>query len=158
MPWMKEAVDLFRGAVPLGVRNKRQLLRLISHVDRRLPISLPWCGLFVGHCLEAALSEPDLPRRHLRGRSWRDWGEAVPPQLGAIMVLWHLHPVSPFGHVAFYMAEDDDGFHLLGANQHDRITVQRYPRERLLAARWPAGLPCPEVTRRAAPSQAAPFT
>ena len=158
MPWMVEALHLLNGADGENATDKRRLLRLIERVDSTISLGPPWCGLFVGHCLQTAIPDcEDLPRLHMRGRSWLDWGEPAEPQLGAIVVMWHLHRRSPFGHVAFYWAEDDDSYHLLGGNQRDRIIVQRYNKDRLLGARWPKGFPQPRLTRREPAGAAAPF-
>ena len=157
MPWMHEALYLLEGRSRIGLTSERQLLQLLSWVDQRMPLGVPWCGLFVGHCLRMAMPNCPLPRFHMRGRPWLDWGEPAQPQLGAVMVFWHYHPKTPFGHVAFYWSEDAESYHVLGGNQRDRITIQRYPRERHLGTRWPTGLAQPRISRREPPEAALPF-
>ena len=135
----------------------RDGVRRVGWLDRHVPLSIPWCGVFVAHCLRSALPDVPLPPRHARARPWEDWGQPVEPQVGAVVVFWHYHRRLPFGHVAFYRAEDDAAFHVLGGNQKDRILVQRYPKVRLVACRWPAGVDPPGAIRRAAPGEAVPF-
>ncbi len=132
-------------------------VRAVGWLDRHSPISVPWCGIFVAHCLRTALPDVPLPPMYARARPWKSWGEPAEPQVGAVLVFWHYHQKSPFGHVAFYRAEDDAAFHVLGGNQKDRILVQRYPKVRLVACRWPAGVERSGMTRRASPSEAEPF-
>jgi uncharacterized protein (TIGR02594 family) len=141
-PWLAEAERLLRRQTPRGL-SRADRLRWIGWIDRRLPVSLPWCGLFVAHCLRTALPGIEMPRPRFRARPWEAWGEHCAPQIGAVMVFWHYHRRAPFGHVGFYWAEDRDSFHILGGNQRNRVTVEAWPKSRLTACRWPAGQPRP---------------
>ena len=140
-----------------GVGGRRELLHALGRMNRRAPWTVPWCGLFVAHCLRTAMPEVALPALPLRARPWKRWGAPAEPQLGALMLFWHYHPASPFGHVAFYWAEDGDAFHVLGGNQGHRVCVQRYPKARFVAARWPEGVSQPRTRRAAPPEAARPF-
>jgi hypothetical protein len=155
LPWLHEAWEVMHGRGTPCL--SRDLTRRLGRLDRALPVSLPWCGAFVGHCVKAAAPHLQLPWMHPRARPWLGWGEAAPPQLGALLVFWHWRRRGPLGHVAFYWAEDDEGFHVIGGNQRDRILVQRYPKYRLLGSRWIPGHAAPGATRRAAPEAAVPF-
>jgi uncharacterized protein (TIGR02594 family) len=101
---------------------------------------IPWCGLFVGHCLQVAgLAGPKNP---LSALAWADWGQPLAPEalcVGAVLVFKR----AGGGHVGFYMGEDPDrqALHVLGGNQADQVSVTRIRRDRLFAARWPDGLP-----------------
>jgi uncharacterized protein (TIGR02594 family) len=99
---------------------------------------IPWCGLFVAHCVRTGLPEADLPANILGARQWASFGETAKPQLGAVMVFWRGSPGGWQGHVGFYWAEDDTAFHILGGNQSNAVTVTRIERRRLLGARWPS--------------------
>ena len=143
-------------ADPAHLEGRRELLHRLGRMNRRAPWTVPWCGLFVAHCLRAAMPEAPLPALPLRARPWKRWGEPASPQLGALMLFWHYHPASPFGHVAFYWAEDEGAYHVLGGNQGHRVCVRRYPKARFVTARWPEGVPQPGLRRRAPPA-AAPF-
>jgi uncharacterized protein (TIGR02594 family) len=156
LPWLAEARRVMVEDGP-GLREEGERLHLLGRLNRRTPWTLPWCGLFVAHCLRTALPELEPPRWHARARPWRRWGEETTPRLGAVMLFWHYHPALPFGHVAFYWAEDRDAFHVLGGNQRHRVCVQRYPKSRLVAARWPHGVPRAGARRREPPEAALPF-
>ena len=100
---------------------------------------IPWCGLFVGHCLQSAGIEG--PKNPLSALAWADWGQALALDhlcVGAVLVFKR----TGGGHVGFYVGEDPDGqaLHVLGGNQADQVSVTRIQRARLFAARWPAGL------------------
>lgn len=157
MPWLVEARRLLVTRGPVGLGSARRTLRLLAALDSRLPLGLPWCGLFAGHCFRTACPGITLPRFHARARPWLRWGAPAEPQVGALLVLWHYWRGGPFGHVGFYWAEDEDAFHVLGGNQRDRITIQRYPKDRLLAIRWPEGVPRPGRRRYGSPDAAEPF-
>jgi len=108
---------------------------------------VPWCGLFVAHCLrDAGFRGPPNP---LAALAWADWGRALSePADGAVLVF--RRPGG--GHVGFCVGADPDGgaLHVLGGNQSDAVSVVRIARERLVAMRWPEGAtaPRPGTTRR----------
>ena len=101
--------------------------------------AIPWCGLFVGHCLlNAGISGPKNP---LSALAWADWGDEVPfseREAGCVLVFTR----QGGGHVGFYAGEDADGSALdvLGGNQSDAVSISRIATDRLHAVRWPAGL------------------
>jgi uncharacterized protein (TIGR02594 family) len=159
-PWLSEARHLQQVGAEAEEPHpspERRIFRAIYLLNRVTPIRLPWCGLFVAHCLRRGQPGFAPPRRHARARPWLDWGEDCAPQLGAVMVFWHYHRRGPFGHVAFYVAEDDDAFHVLGGNQMNRICVMRYPKTRLLGCRWPEGTRQTGHRLTAPPEHARPF-
>mgnify|MGYP006272910469 CR=1 FL=1 len=100
---------------------------------------IPWCGLFVGHCLHVAgIVGPANP---LAALAWAQWGQELALAqlcLGAVTVFKR----QGGGHVGFYMGEDLDGqaLHILGGNQSDQVSITRIRRDRLFAARWPLGV------------------
>jgi uncharacterized protein (TIGR02594 family) len=100
--------------------------------------SVPWCGLFVAHCMaEAGLAPAPIA---VRAKSWATWGanlrfDRLAP--GAVLVFSR----DGGGHVGFYVGEDDHAFHVIGGNQGDCVTITRIGRERCIAARWPRGEP-----------------
>jgi uncharacterized protein (TIGR02594 family) len=111
---------------------------------------IPWCGLFVAHCIGSQLPEEKLPTNPLGARNWAKLGDAASPQLGAVMVFWRQSRNGGLGHVGFYWAEDDNAYHILGGNQSNAVTIARLAKDRLLEARWPDTAPRPTgITRRA---------
>ncbi len=107
--------------------------------------SVPWCGLFVAHCIGSQLTRETLPPSPLWARGWREFGNSLEvPQPGAVMVFWRGRKDGPNGHVGFYAGEeeDDDGaYHILGGNQSDKVCVTRVPKSKFLGARWPSTVP-----------------
>ena len=141
-------------AGPGELSGRQELLHRLGRFNRRVPWTVPWCGLFVAHCLRVAMPRIEIPRLPMRARPWRRWGVETRPQLGALMLFWHYDPRLPFGHVAFYWAEDRDAYHVLGGNQGHRVCVQRYPKDRFVTARWPEGVAQPGMRRLASPDVA----
>jgi uncharacterized protein (TIGR02594 family) len=103
--------------------------------------SVPWCGLFVAHCVTAAGLKP--PPIAIRAKAWGGFGTALSttatrPPLGAVAVFSR----EGGGHVGFVVGVHQGGdLSILGGNQKDEVNVRRFPRIRLSALRWPAGVP-----------------
>lgn len=98
----------------------------------------PWCAAFVGGVLEEAGFRSS---RSAASRSYLSWGVGLKtPSRGAILVF---ERGPKFGHVGFYVGEDDIAYHVLGGNQSDAVNVTRIAKRRLLSIRWPAGHPLP---------------
>ncbi len=145
MPWMEEALRLLGTSEKSGPGSNQTImewadrLRLSHYTDD----DIPWCGLFVGHCVGSQLPSEPLPQNVLLARNWRSFGQATGPGLGAVMVFWRGSPNGTSGHVGFYWAEDNSSYHILGGNQSDAVTITRVGRDRLLGARWPGGVSAP---------------
>jgi len=157
MPWLLEAQRC------IGINENRGPASnpLIMGWGKRLKISyandeVPWCGLFVAHCIGSQLPAERLPINPLGARNWGRLGvECKVPQPGAVMVFWRKSTTSGFGHVAFYIGEDNNSYHVLGGNQSDTVSVTRMPRMRFITARWPTTAPAPAGgPRRLAPNGA----
>lgn len=100
--------------------------------------SVPWCGVFVGACLDEA--NLDSPLFAVRAKRWATWGVNLrPDRLAPGAVLVFERPGG--GHVGFYVGEDAEAYHVLGGNQGDSVTVARIEKTRCVAQRWPAGQP-----------------
>jgi uncharacterized protein (TIGR02594 family) len=118
------------------------------HADAGLgdqPDETPWCGAFVRHvCWLLSLFVPEKPAR---ARSWLGVGRPV--SLGEACCGWDLVILSRGsyapgpdvldapGHVGFFILAEGsgDGIYVLGGNQSDAVTVQRYPAARVLGVR-----------------------
>lgn len=97
--------------------------------------AVPWCGLFMATvALRAGKSLPGSP---LWAKSWATFGRPLTPietqGLGDVLVFQR----DGGGHVALYIGEDAEAFHVLGGNQSDRVSITRIARDRLYAARRP---------------------
>lgn len=151
MPWLVEA-DRLRGTREIaGARHNPVIMDWAE--DLGIPYSadeVPWCGLFVAHCIGSTLPDESMPTNVLGARNWGTFGKPVKPQLGAVMVFWRGSRTGWTGHVAFYWAEDEEAFHVLGGNQSNSVNVTRIGKDRFLDARWPLTVPNPAgIIRRA---------
>ncbi|QBM77274.1 TIGR02594 family protein [Sphingomonas sp. AAP5] len=139
IPWLAEAHRLLGLKEDTGAGSNQQILQWardlhIAYDDD----DVPWCGLFVGHCVASQLPREPLVRNPLGARSYETFGKKVAPQPGAIMVFWRESEDSGKGHVGFYVGEDQVGdFLILGGNQGNAVSIIGKPRARFLAARWP---------------------
>ena len=143
-PWYAEAIRLIGTREVPGPGSNPVILAMAETLDIDYrDDDIPWCGLFVGHCIGAMLGDEPLPPNPLGSRNWLRFGEACTPQVGAVMVFWRVKRSSWQGHVGFYHGEDATHFHILGGNQSNSVNVMRIDRKRFLGARWPvtAGQP-----------------
>lgn len=99
--------------------------------------SVPWCGLFAAWCMHKAGHAP--PKIAIRAKAWATWGREVKsPIVGAVAVFDR----QGGGHVGFVAGSYPNGdLAILGGNQGDAVNVRRFPRDRLMTLRWPAGVP-----------------
>ncbi len=99
---------------------------------------VPWCGLFVAHCIGATLPDETLPSNPLSALAWAKFGVPLAqPRLGAVCVFSR----KGGGHVGFYVGEDATAVRVRGGNQSDAVTETRVLKSRLVGYRWPAAVP-----------------
>lgn len=153
IPWLEAAFSLIGTQEQPGIGSNEAILgwaenlELTSYNDD----DIPWCGLFVAHCVGSQMPEETLPNNPLGARKWDGFGYEVSPRLGAVMVFWRGSPEGWKGHVGLYWAEDDSAYHILGGNQSNSVNVTRVAKDRLISARWPeTGLSVDGFTRTAA--------
>lgn len=91
LPWLVEARRLVGLKEFAGNANNPTLMKIAQELDVEKTYTgddVPWCGLFVGHCIASQLPEESLPSGLLMARNWRKFGSEVAPSLGAVMVFW----------------------------------------------------------------------
>ena len=138
MPWYEEAERLIGTREVAGDASNPEILDWadglgIDYADD----DIPWCGLFLAHCVGSTLQDEVLPSNPLGARNWNKFGSPVDPQLGAVLVFWRGSPDSWKGHVGFYRGEDAKHYFVLGGNQSNSVNVAKITKNRLLGARWP---------------------
>lgn len=140
LPWFEEAKHLVGTKEVLGKKDNPTILDWAKDLDIHYPgDDVPWCGLFVAHCIGATLPEEVLPGNPLGARQWAQFGDSSTPRIGAIMVFWRESPASGKGHVGFYVGEDETAYQILGGNQSDSVCLTWLDKKRFVAARWPKG-------------------
>lgn len=122
----------------LGEQDHPRILEYLKETTlskKYIKDSTAWCAAFVSAMLEWS----KIPStRSAWARSYLKWGIKLDkPMIGCIVVLWRSFKDSPNGHVGFYVGEDETHIKILGGNQSDQVKISRYPKERLLAYRWP---------------------
>lgn len=136
--WFEEARRLLGTREKPGPASNHVIKQWAS--ARGIPYSgddVPWCGLFVAHCIGSTLPSEPLPNIPLLARAWLKCGVKSQPGEGAILVFWRGSKTAATGHVGFYKGEDATAYHVLGGNQSDSVSVARIAKDRLLEARWP---------------------
>jgi uncharacterized protein (TIGR02594 family) len=114
----------------------------------------PWCGAFTGYVL--ATSGQKIATEPLRARSWLAWGTPLDKPVAGCVVVLRRGKDPQQGHVGFYVQSNKDGssIYVLGGNQGDRVSIQRFNAANVLGYRMPAGAanPKPEDSRTIAES------
>jgi uncharacterized protein (TIGR02594 family) len=138
LPWFEEAKHLVGTKEVLGPKTSPVIRDWANNLDLHYPgDDVPWCGLFVAHCLGATLPQELLPANPLGARQWERFGEPTSPRVGAVMVFWRESKPSGKGHVGFYVGQDSDAYQILGGNQSDSVCLTWVSKSRFLGARWP---------------------
>lgn len=138
LPWLTEAQNLLGTREVLGRKDNPVILDWADNLDIHYDgDEVPWCGLFVAHCIGSTLTEEVLPSNPLGARQWEKFGEATEPRLGAVMVFWRETKTSGKGHVGFYTGEDNKAYRILGGNQSDKVCLTWVGKDRFVKARWP---------------------
>lgn len=137
--WYEEAKRLLGLREGAGAIDNPTILDWADDLDIHYPHDdIPWCGLFVAHCVGATLPDEPLPANPLGAKNWAKFGTESNAALGAILVFWRKSPQSGLGHVGFYHGEDAGTYSVLGGNQGDSVSVARIAKNRLVGVRRPA--------------------
>ncbi len=102
----------------------------------------PWCAVFMNR-LCRAMQWPMSGKGYelLRAMSFVTWGVSlVLPALGAVMVFKR----SEGAHVGLYLGERPDAYWVFGGNTANAVGAAWISKGRLLALRWPSGVPVPQ--------------
>lgn len=135
--WLAEAWREFGQAERAGSAHNPRIVQLYAdaghpEIDND---EVAWCAAFLGACLERSGQHST---KSLMARSYASWGsEAEEPDYGAIAVLTRTADPA-LGHVGFVVGSSADTLFLLGGNQSDAVTVQAFPKDRLVSLRWPS--------------------
>lgn len=142
--WFHEARRLIGTREEPGRGNNPEILDWAT--DKGIPYGsddIPWCGLFVAHCITSTLDREPIPSAPLSARAWGRFGIPTEPTPGAVMVFWRKSPGSGLGHVGFYAGQDGSAYRILGGNQSNSVSLTWIAQDRLVGARWPSTIPAP---------------
>lgn len=123
----------------LGPNDSPWIRKMWAKLSGMWLLGQPWCGGAVAYWLtKCGIS---IPKAYFRARAWEDWGKPLAaPVVGCIVVFTR----QGGGHVGFVVGQDRAGNLLvLGGNQGDEVNIRAFPRSRVTAYRWPAGVPAP---------------
>lgn len=131
--WMTIAKSHMGVAEVAGARDNPTILQFYADVDHPEIDNdeTSWCAAFVGSCLKRA-GMRYLPT--LLARDYTKYGPDVKkPEVGRIAVFWRGSPSSWKGHVGFITKFDDESLWILGGNQGNEVSVEKFSRSKLLA-------------------------
>lgn len=93
----------------------------------------PWCAALVGACLKRANMKNS---GSLMARSYEKFGKVLGlknPEKYCIGVMTRGKPSSWQGHVGFVMDFDKTSVTMLGGNQGNKVSLQKYPRNKFIS-------------------------
>lgn len=139
MKWLEEARRAIGQRETLGPNDSPWIRQMLQRLGATWLLGQPWCGGAVALWMQAAGHA--IPKHWYRAKAWADWGHPLQwPAEGCVAVFER----TGGGHVGLVVGEDAAGNLLvLGGNQGDAVNVRAFPRARVLAYRWPAGVELP---------------
>lgn len=138
MPWLDEAKRLKGTKEVAGKASNPDILDWARQLDIWYPNDeIPWCGLFVAHCVGASLPDEPLPANPLGARNWGTFGDACGVIDGAIASFWRGSKSGWLGHVGIVTGQTKSTIEIIGGNQSNMVSIIQMPKDRLLATRWP---------------------
>lgn len=137
--WMETAWSLEGTREITGSKNNPVIMNWADDLDIWYPNDeVPWCGLFVAHCMNVGAPNDPQPSNVLGARNWGSYGRKVTPGYGSVLVFWRTHKTKSWnGHVGLYVGEDSTTYYVLGGNQSNKVNVARISKSRLLSANAP---------------------
>lgn len=139
-PWLLEGERLSGVEEVSGGGNSRVILNWATELGITYSDDdIPWCGLFVAHCIAATMPKDALPNNPLGARQWEKFGDVTEPALGAIMIFWRETRFCGKGHVGFCTGFDNGAYRILGGNQNNKVSLAWVSESRFVTARWPHG-------------------
>ncbi len=148
-----EALKTYGTIEAPGAADNEQIIEWAQEVGGRVvdlykADSIPWCGLWMAVIAHRA-GKP-LPVDPLWALNWGTFGVAVEkPMLGDVITFARKTPDGKrAGHVAMYIGEDFESYHILGGNQSDKVCIMRKKKVDAYAFRRPKYIVQPESVRR----------
>ena len=119
----------------VGKKHNPEVLKYYNEIGHEWvkQDEIAWCAAFANWCLK----ESNLPYQEtLNARSFLKLGEKTEtPEYLDIVVLWRKSKNSKYGHVGFFIKEDETHIYILGGNQRNKVGINKYPKNRLLEYR-----------------------
>lgn len=116
-----------------GSKHNPRIIEMHSYTTLKAKTDeVPWCSSFVNFCME---SSGVKGTGSAAARSWMNWGiKTDSPKRGDIVVIKR-GSSSWQGHVFFYLKEDDKYIYGLGGNQNNMVSIDKFPKSKLLGYR-----------------------
>jgi len=135
-PWMRVALREIGVKELPGEASNPRIVEYLKAVNLGLKDALsdetPWCSAFVNWCLRQVGIEGT---NNAWARSWLNWGKRIEEPVRGCITILKRGEIN--GHVGFFIRLSDYNIWLLGGNQNNRVSIAKYPIERILGYRLP---------------------
>lgn len=164
VPWIKTARDLISQKEIPGPKSNPVLLEMARKIGGWVSSfykndDIPWCGLFVGHCLN--VNGFKVPPDMLLATAWSKYGKKLPKPMYGCIAVFQWKPKRRF-HVGFIIAEDKNYYYTLGGNQGNQVKIATYAKSTVIASVWPntdlKPQPLPPPAEKIEPEKRMPVT
>ncbi|CAL2105483.1 conserved hypothetical protein [Tenacibaculum sp. 190524A02b] len=119
-----------------GKKDNPQIVKYFTEIGfngEKLKDETAWCSAFANWVAKKA---GKVISGKLNARSWLKVGAIVNnPIIGDVVILWRESPKSWKGHVGFFIKETSRYVYLLGGNQGNKVSIAKYPKNRVLGYR-----------------------
>lgn len=115
----------------IGNENNPRILQYFKEINQSWVKNdeTPWCACFVNWVLKQA---GKIGTNALTVRSFLKYGIPTKrPELGDIVILWKDKKENTFGHIGFYINENEKNIFVLGGNQSDSVNITAFPKTQL---------------------------
>lgn len=143
--WLQEAVAMIGTKETPGAADNPVLIEWAKEIGGEIGAeykhdSIPWCALFIGHCLTKCGQKSD---DSLYALDYGRYGTKLTgPAVGAIASMKR----AGGGHVVFVLGRDSSGnLVCVGGNQSDAVNIRAFPPTRIASYNWPATAPLPSL-------------
>lgn len=93
---------------------------------------ISWCSAFMNWCVLNAGGQPTF---NALARSWLNWGIMVNEPIESDIAILKRGNDQMYGHVGFYVEENETHIKLLGGNQSNKVCMAWYPKESVIGYR-----------------------
>lgn len=130
LPYIGEKEITGKNSNPIIINWIKKVIKNFKGDDEEVS----WCSIF----LINVLNEYDVKNANATARSWLQVGTNIdekPIPMDCICILWRESKTSWKGHVGIFIREVNDYIYLLGGNQNNEVSIQKFHKSQLLGYR-----------------------
>lgn len=134
LPWIAEGYKHIGLKEVPGSKHNLTILKWLDNLKAWWrDDETPWCGVFVGHCMQAC--KLDVPKFYMRAKEWANYGEKLSKPIPGCIVVFSRNGG---GHVGFLLGLDKNHNPVvLGGNQGNEVNIRTLDKSRIISYNYP---------------------